>query len=87
MAKFVDPFSFAEYAAHGDELQHLFDTSIMIPPDTDPGLLKLSAEDEEFSKNFVKLWVSFATHGLVQDIGYQRNLSSVNEEAILFVFC
>ncbi len=51
---------FSTEVGHGDDLQHQFDLGTL------PGmadLIKPDSPDEEFSKNFVRLWTSFANHG------------------------
>ncbi|ODM91504.1 Esterase FE4 [Orchesella cincta] len=41
---------------HGDDIQYLFPGLMLIPP------LKPGSEQEEFSRNFVNLWTSFAKY-------------------------
>lgn len=48
--------------AHADDLQHLFDLSEELFPGAS-NAIKSDSIDEEFSKNMVRLWVSFAIHG------------------------
>lgn len=49
---------------HGDELQHLFDMDDSVAPGMNDAVKTQSfSNDVEFSRNLVRLWVSFAEHG------------------------
>lgn len=47
---------------HADDVYYQ-DEDPEIVPGMGGGSVKLEGEDVEFSRNFVRLWASFATHG------------------------
>lgn len=54
------PPSWFKGCGHGEDLQHFFDFSSMIPPTTDGDL---DGKEKEFSRQVIRYWTSFAKSG------------------------